>query len=250
MTAEHLAVVDLDEWRMGQFLDARRRRTCRGLRRTVHQLLEQLRSTGVIPMPEPARDDSPMAGLLARYEAYLHRERSLAKNTIAAYLLFVRAFVAERLDGGTAPPDALRQGDICGFLLARARRMAPKRAQYMGTALRSFLRFLFLRGETGTDLALAVPTMRQWRLASVPCHLPARDVERLLHACDRSSARGVGTTRCSCSSPDWAFGRARSPRSNWAICAGGRGRSSSAARVWSATVSPCSLTWERRSPST
>ena len=190
MTAKHLAVADLDERRADEFLDARRRRTCRGLRRTVLLLLEHLRSTGVIPMPEPARDDSPMTGLLARYAGYLHRERSLATNTIAAYLPFVRAFVAERLDGGTAPPDALRQGDVCGFLLARVRRMAPKRAQYMGTALRSFLRFLFLRGETGTDLALAVPTVRQWWLSSVPCHLPARDVERLLRACDRSSATG------------------------------------------------------------
>jgi site-specific recombinase XerD len=60
----------------------------------------------------------------------------------------------------------------------------------MGTALRSFLRFLFLRGETETDLALAVPTVRQWRSSIVPRHLPAQDVERLLRACDRSSATG------------------------------------------------------------
>jgi len=60
----------------------------------------------------------------------------------------------------------------------------------MGTALRSFLRFLFLLGETGTDLALAIPMVRQWRLSSVPRHLPARDVERLLRACNRSSATG------------------------------------------------------------
>jgi site-specific recombinase XerD len=191
MTAAHLAVVDLNEQRADEFLEARRRRrTCRGLRRTVLLLLEHLRSAGVIPMPEPARDDSPMSGLLARYEGYLHRERALAESTIAAYLEFARAFVAERLDGGTLPPDALRQGDVSDFLLARVRRMAPKRAQYMGTALRSFLRFLFLRGETGADLALAVPTVRQWRQSNVPRHLPARDVERLLRACDRSSATG------------------------------------------------------------
>jgi integrase/recombinase XerD len=68
--------------------------------------------------------------------------------------------------------------------------MIPKRAQFMGTALRSFLRSMFLAGETRTDLAFAVPLVRQWRLSSVPRHLATRDVERILRACDRSSATG------------------------------------------------------------
>src|SRR4030095_10322307 len=37
---------------------------------------------------------------------------------------------------------------------------------------------------------LAVPTVRQWRLASVPRHLPAGDVERLLRPCPLPSATG------------------------------------------------------------
>ena len=108
MAEEHLAVVDLDERRVDQFLDARRRRgrTCRGFRPTVLLLLEQMRSAGVMPTPVPAGDDSPMATLLTRYEGYLRRERALAESTIAGYLPFVRALVAERLDGGAACPTA------------------------------------------------------------------------------------------------------------------------------------------------
>jgi site-specific recombinase XerD len=68
--------------------------------------------------------------------------------------------------------------------------MAPKSAQYMGTALRSFLRYLFMLGETTTDLALAIPMVRQWRLSGVPRHIPTQDVERLLRACDRASVTG------------------------------------------------------------
>jgi site-specific recombinase XerD len=192
MTKEQLAVVDLDEPRVDEFVDARRRRgrTCRGFRSTALLLIEQLRSAGVVPTPEPARDDSHSAALLRRYEGYLRQERALTEGTICAYLPFVRELIAEHLDGGAAPPDCLRPGDIRDFLLARARHLAPKRVQYLGTVLRSFLRFLFLRGETASDLALAIPTVRQWRLSSVPRHLPAPDVERLLRACDGSSATG------------------------------------------------------------
>jgi site-specific recombinase XerD len=57
-------------------------------------------------------------------------------------------------------------------------------------ALRSFLRFLFLRRHVPVDLSHAVPRVRQWRLASVPRHLPPEDVERILRTCDLSSATG------------------------------------------------------------
>jgi site-specific recombinase XerC len=128
--------------------------------------------------------------VVTRYEDHLRRERALAESTVSAYLRIVREFVSERLDAGGARHDSLCPGDIRDFLLARVRGMAPRRVQYMGTALRSFLRFLFLRMETATDLSHAVPTVRQWRVSYVPRHLGERDVERLLRACDRSSATG------------------------------------------------------------
>lgn len=192
MASERLAVVDLDERRVDEFLGARRPsdRFCRGFHWAVVQLLEWLRSTAIVPTPAPACDDSPLTALLARYESYLRQERALAGTTIVTYLLVAREFVTDHLDGGNERPGFLCPADVRDFLLKRVRRMAPRRAQFMGTALRAFLRFLFLRGEIQTDLALAVLTVRQWRLSSVPRHMPAPDVERLLRACDRSTATG------------------------------------------------------------
>lgn len=192
MTEGHVAVIDLDEPRLDELLKARQRRgrTCRDYRPTVLQLIDWLRSIGVVPTAEPTCDDSPLAALLTRYEGFLRQTRALAENTIYKYLPFAREFITAHLDGGATRPDCLHPGDVRDFLLGRIRRMSPKRAQYMGTALRSFLRFLFLRGEIKTDLALAVLTVRQWRQSNVPRHLPAPDVERLLRACDRSSATG------------------------------------------------------------
>ena len=192
MTNEHLAVVDLDEQRVDEFLEVRGRRgrSCRGFRTTALQLIERLRCEGVVPAPESVRDDSPSATLLRCYEVYLRQERALAQSTISAYLPFARDLMAEQIDGGAVRSDSLCAADIGSFLLGRVRRMAPRYAQLMGTALRSFLRFLFLRGETDSDLALAVPTVRRWRFSDVPRYLPDEDVERLLKAFDRSSATG------------------------------------------------------------
>lgn len=191
MTRAHVAVVDLDDGKADRFIETRRRydRTCRGFRVTLQQLIEELRSAGVGRTPERVGDGAPAAVLLARYEEYLRRERALAEITITGYRSFVREFVAEHCGRG-AGQIAVRVQDVRAFLLARVRHMAPKRGQLMGCALRSFLRFLFLRGETGVDFALAVPTVRQWRLSSVPRYISTQDVERLLRACDRSSITG------------------------------------------------------------
>lgn len=192
MSTKRLGVIDLDERRIDEFLvvERRRGRRRRGVRVTLLHLLAQLRSAGTVPTPAPVRDDSPGAALLARYEEHLHRERALAASSIMGYRRFVRDFVAERLDGSTARAGALHADEVRAFLLVRVRRMSPKSAQLMVSALRSFLRFLFVRGETRGDLALAIPMVRQERLVSVPRHLPADDVERLLGACDLSSTTG------------------------------------------------------------
>lgn len=189
---KHLAIGDLDERRVGEFLDARRRRglCCGSHRPAAHLLLRSLRSEGVIADPPTTRKEPPVDGLVARYEEYLRRERGLAEGTIAWYRRFVHTFVIECMGGTGADPGSLRPDDVFGFLLRRVRGMSPIRAQSMGIALRSFLRFLFLRGETGTDLSLTVPTVHRRRLSSVPRHIPARDVERALRTCDRSSAAG------------------------------------------------------------
>jgi hypothetical protein len=192
MTTQRLGAVDLDERRVDEFIGAQRRRgrRRRGVRQTLLRLLAQLRKAGAVPMPTPGRDDAPGASLVARYVEHLKRERALAASTITGYLAVVCAFVNEHIAGAATRLDSLVAGDARDFLLARVGRMAPRRVQYMGTALRSFLRFLFLRGESSADLSLAVPTVRQARLVSVPRHLAPEDVERLLGSCDRSSATG------------------------------------------------------------
>jgi site-specific recombinase XerD len=192
MATRRLTVADLDARRIDDLAKERVRRghTDRGIRPTAMLLLEHLRSAGLVARPEPTRDNSPSAALLGRYELFLRQERGLAEVTISAYLKIARNFIADRLAGRAIRPDSLGPDDVHEFMLAGVRRMIPKRAQFMGTALRSFLRSMFLAGETRTDLAFAVPIVRQWRLSSVPRHLATRDVERILRACDRSSATG------------------------------------------------------------
>lgn len=57
-------------------------------------------------------------------------------------------------------------------------------------AMRLFLRWLYQRGETRTDLAGCVPAVANWRLATIPKALSSNETARLLRSCDRATAAG------------------------------------------------------------
>jgi site-specific recombinase XerD len=190
------AVADLDESLVQEFLSTRLGRRGRyrvgraGERSTLRQLLKHLRSEGVIPCVAAPRDDSPVALLLDRYEHHLQSERALAERTVEAYRYHVRRFLLDVFGAGAVRPATLDARTVRAFLVRSSEVLGPRTVQHMGTSLRSFLRFLFLHGESRLDLSHAVPTMTTWRLATLPRHLSPQEVERLLDSCDRTSHRG------------------------------------------------------------
>ncbi len=192
MESQELQVRELDERSAKAFITGRSRRGLRrgGVPETVRQFIEYLRSRGAVARPVAACDGSVGAAILGRYEAYLRAERGLSSETISGYLFLVRPFVIDALAEGEGALAALSVGKIHAFLLTRARRVAPQRIQAAAKALRSFLRFLFLRGHTPADLSRGVPTVRQEYIVSVPRHVSPQDVEGVLAACDLTSATG------------------------------------------------------------
>jgi len=192
MAQSGLAVEDLDEARARAFLEARRRLGLRSrhVEHGVLQFIEHLRSGGAVPRPRSARDDTPTAVVLSSYEQYLRDERGLASSTIAAYCRVVGPFVAESAEGSTRETVAPSADHVRAFLLSATREVPPRRGQAIVAALRSFLRFLFLRGHTAVDLSRAVPTVRQGRVATVQRHVTTQEVERVLRGCDLSSSTG------------------------------------------------------------
>jgi site-specific recombinase XerD len=145
---------------------------------------------GAIRSPEPAVDESPLATLRRRYADYLERQRGLAAVTVGRYWPFIRRLLVERFGVGPIRVRELSPDDVARFLLRHARSGSPKVARLMATALRSFFRFLLQDGQTDSDLARAIPSAPQWRLAEVPKYLEPDEVERVLRAFQRDAGGG------------------------------------------------------------
>jgi site-specific recombinase XerD len=158
--------------------------------KTLQQFLIHLRKHGVVSDRKLIPDQSPLAGILGRYEQHLLLERKLGSATIFNYLSFARRFLIERFSKGPLLLKEIEASDISDFVLRNVRTMGAGTAQIMTTAFRSFFRYLFQKGELRTDLAACVPTVADWRLSTVPKYVTREEVERVLKACNRNTAIG------------------------------------------------------------
>lgn len=159
-------------------------------RAALHQFLEHLRSVGVAP-PRQRPESSPVDALVGRYVEHLRRGRGLAHRSIGVYTPFVREFVTAMGPETWDDPGATLDASVVrSFLLDRAHGQSSQYTKLLATALRSFLRFLFLYAETAADLSTAVPPVRRWRYAAVSSFLLPQQVEQVIAATDSTTVRG------------------------------------------------------------
>jgi site-specific recombinase XerD len=109
---------------------------------------------------------------------------------LATYIPLVRCFLSNRYKTDRIRLEEIRPKDITTFILSYTQSVKRSTAKLMVTSLRSFFRYLRLRGQIDTDLAALVPTVSDWRLTGLPKSLEPEQVECLLESCDQNSNVG------------------------------------------------------------
>ena len=214
-------------------------------------LLGYLRGLGVVPLAGVAVPTAPAEVLLERYRCYLLAERGLQAAVARGYVDSVRSFVACRAGAGSADLGQLTAGEVTAFLVGESRRLAPKTAQRLATALRSLLRFWHLQGLISGPLDQAVPKVAN-RRPGLPRPLESRQVRALLGSCDCGRAGGrrdlaMLTLLARMGLRAGEVAGLRLDDIDWLISTGGSGRSPSPARETAATSFRCRLTRARLS---
>ncbi|HUO11813.1 MAG TPA: site-specific integrase [Caulobacteraceae bacterium] len=182
---------DLQEALVSQYLDERRRHRPphKADARALARLLSVLREAKVVaPRPAPARD--PREDLLEAYRLYLGRQRGLAPASIASHLWFLRPFLEE--SGITTSTDVacLSGRDVATYVERHAGDRGATTARIMCSRLRVFLRYLHGEGLLAAELTSAIPSIRRAAEGPLPSFMSLDEVQRVLGACDRSTATG------------------------------------------------------------
>jgi site-specific recombinase XerD len=187
----HCKLADLDERTVELYLRYRARRQSiqPGDRAALKRWLSVLRKEGAIapavPPPLTSHDR-----IFKEFDAYLRTERGLAPRSIIRHLPTIRRFLREVCPTGDDDLGKISQEDVIRYIERHAQDWSPRTGKAMCWSLRAFLRYLHHRGLNPHALAGCVPSMRQWKLATLPTYLSAAQVQKALDGCDRATAMG------------------------------------------------------------
>lgn len=186
-----LRVDELTDKVVETFFEARRR--ARYTQFLTPRALQPIRSyleAAGIRFPVAAKIRTPIDRLLGEYASYLLHERAVTAGVARAYDVAARRFFFVRFGDQSIRLNELQAQDVTAFVLSESRQYSVGTVKYTVSALRSLLRYLYVRGSIARDLTGAVPAVAGWRLSGLPKGLEPQEVERLLAARDRRSHTG------------------------------------------------------------
>lgn len=190
LAARKLDAGALTSKRVSMFLRARRRAgyTAKCSPRALDVVLGYLRALGALPEERHVGPRTALDRVLAGYAEHLTHERSLAESTIRQRIETATQFLEGR--STRAKIRSLRAADVRASLLSMGR-THPRSLGNVGSNLRSLLRYFFVAGRLGRDLAAAVPATVSWHGRPLPPRAVASsDVQRMLASCDRRTVVG------------------------------------------------------------
>ena len=191
---EAIEVADITLNHLNQYLQYRRQCQAsnrKGEKRTLEQCMDYLQRKGqIVCATVPEEPKTSVELCMQSYEGYLRHVSGLAPTTIAAYQKFVRSILQHCFASEKIILSCLSSQDVVEFVQQQAPRLHPKRAKYMSTALRSFLRYASYLGETSLELVGAVPSSANWQMLSIPRGICTEQTEKLLASIHRDTATG------------------------------------------------------------
>ena len=218
---------DLSEVHVDRFLEHRFKhwKPDSGDRSALRRLLSALREKGLIPAALPILR-SEHEKIVDVFGQHLSTERGLAAATVGSHKLLSLRFLREVCPLGVDGFAALTPQTVIGYVERHALDGSADSGKAMCGVVRAFLRYLHLKGFISMPLAGCVPSIRRWRLAGLPTFLPPEKVQKVLDACDRTTAMGRRDYAVLMIWPSSVCAPAKFPTSILTISTGSRARSS------------------------
>lgn len=152
----------------------------------VRKFIAFLIESGTIQQPR-CEAVAPSDDRLPVYLDWLKRHRGLTDLTIRSRSKLLNKLLP--LLG--CDPRSYDAACIRGVIVAESQRHSAGHMKSVVTVLRSYLRFLAIRGDCPPTLHQAVPSVAHWKHSNLPKFLPAAKVEMLIDACDLTTASGI-----------------------------------------------------------
>jgi len=159
------------------------------VRCAIDRFIDYLRQKGLF---EPSLPSPLYQPLLDAYRTWMQQERRVAAGTLALRCHSLSGFLRRLGTQATAEGLAQLTGDqVEQQFLAQARGMGQAARRSLQSAVRTFLRFCLARGYIRHPLDQTVPTLRTYRLSTVPRGLSEEQAQKILATVERNSPVGL-----------------------------------------------------------
>ncbi len=186
---EGLSASDVDGFLMAYPSKCRSRASpeghLRAVRYSIKRFTEYLVSEGLYDSQEEPQP------VLDSYQKWMREKKNTAPSTLELRRQYLGRFLAWL--GPRAEAECLSEltaEQVEEFFVSYARTMGKAARRSMQSTLRTFFRFCFHEGYIKQRLDLAVPTMRTYRLSTVPRGLSEAQAQKVLGTIDRSTNIG------------------------------------------------------------
>ncbi len=126
------------------------------------------------------------------FERFLMRVSGAKETTKRQYTHYVQLFLRVRfIHFSEEQLSELTPIDVIQFMMNQKRIYAVPTLKAMTTALRSFFRFLVMKGLCDDRLVSAVPAIADWKLSHIPKYLTREQLEALLSSFDLKRTNGL-----------------------------------------------------------
>jgi integrase/recombinase XerD len=177
-------------WRLQSHQEGRLNRTISGSRMALRAWSFALTALGesTPPWSDPP-PDAPIGGRFEAFANYLRDVRGILPKTIRSKIVQLDAFDQFRRSR-RARSKRMSLQDVDAYLVACSRRLARPTVAGISSTIRHYLRFLHATGAVKVDLSASVMTPAVRPLEKPYRALPWDDIQRVLRAADRSTAKG------------------------------------------------------------
>lgn len=146
-------------------------------------LVRILREQHVIPDATVELPGSLAHAWLNEFEQHLVQVAGLTESTCRRYLPIAQRFIEQTFGSGTPQWETLTADHITAFVTKEAETKIGFGRKAAPVAIRAVIRFLVTSGNIRSGLDAAVPTMRCWKHAALPQHIPDDLLDRVLTDC-------------------------------------------------------------------
>lgn len=176
---------ELNEALVDRYLKVRQLRESRSC---LHRLMLFLCEQGIV---KDTKGEIPATKLtspiVSEYRHFLEDHRGIGRKSSGQHQRYVESLL-EVL--GKDDFQSLTGAEVQRFITDRAKGLSRAQRKMLCASIRSFLRFLYLRGYTPIDLRSAVPVIPSFKLERLPVAVSPETIEKILAAVDRSSPVG------------------------------------------------------------